>query len=104
MDTGNGWWEPTADGRQRWREDAIRGLLAAEDLAGSIRCIKYFQAEHRRYAVYLPKRGNQCIGTLVAWTHRPGESAMFVLRGGMVEDHVDTKALERTVRIPAGLV
>ncbi len=31
VDTDNGWCEPTADGRQRWREDAISELLATED-------------------------------------------------------------------------
>jgi shikimate kinase len=31
VDTDDGWCEPQADGRQRWREDAIRALLAAED-------------------------------------------------------------------------
>ena len=31
VDTDDGWCEPTADGRQRWREDAIGELLAAED-------------------------------------------------------------------------
>jgi len=31
VDTDNGWCEPTADGRQRWREDAISELLTAED-------------------------------------------------------------------------
>jgi len=42
----------------RRREDAMRGLLAAEDLAGSIRCIKYFQAEYGRYAILFPKQSN----------------------------------------------
>jgi dephospho-CoA kinase len=31
VDTDDGWCEPTADGRQRWREDAIEQLLAVED-------------------------------------------------------------------------
>jgi len=31
VDTDDGWCEPLADGRQRWREDAIRELLATED-------------------------------------------------------------------------
>jgi dephospho-CoA kinase len=31
IDTDDGWSEPQADGRQRWREDAIRTLLATED-------------------------------------------------------------------------
>jgi len=31
VDTDDGWCEPTPDGRQRWREDAIRALLATED-------------------------------------------------------------------------
>ena len=30
VDTDRGWCESTADGRQRWREDAIGELLAAE--------------------------------------------------------------------------
>ena len=29
--TDDGWSEPTLDGRQMWREDAIRALLATED-------------------------------------------------------------------------
>jgi dephospho-CoA kinase len=31
VDTDNGWSEPLPDGRQRWREDAICALLAADD-------------------------------------------------------------------------
>jgi shikimate kinase len=31
VDTDDGWCEPQPDGRQRWREDAIGALLAAED-------------------------------------------------------------------------
>lgn len=31
VDTDDGWSEPTSDGRQRWREDAIATLLATED-------------------------------------------------------------------------
>lgn len=31
IDTDDGWSEPQPGGRQRWREDAISGLLAAED-------------------------------------------------------------------------
>ena len=31
VDTDDGWCEPLADGRQRWREDAIEQLLAVED-------------------------------------------------------------------------
>ena len=31
VDTDDGWCEPLPDGRQRWREDAIQALLAAED-------------------------------------------------------------------------
>lgn len=31
VDTDDGWCEPQRDGRQRWREDAIQELLAAED-------------------------------------------------------------------------
>jgi dephospho-CoA kinase len=31
VDTDDGWCEPLADGRQRWREDAIGQLLDAED-------------------------------------------------------------------------
>jgi dephospho-CoA kinase len=31
IDTDDGWSEPQADGRQLWREDAIRTLLATED-------------------------------------------------------------------------
>ena len=31
VDTDDGWCEPAADGRQRWREDAVSELLAAED-------------------------------------------------------------------------
>jgi broad-specificity NMP kinase len=31
IDTDDGWCQPLADGRQRWREDAIAGLLATED-------------------------------------------------------------------------
>ena len=31
MDTDDGWSEPLPDGRQRWREDAIRALLDTED-------------------------------------------------------------------------
>jgi dephospho-CoA kinase len=31
VDADDGWCEPTPDGRQRWREDAIRALLATED-------------------------------------------------------------------------
>ena len=31
IDTDDGWSEPTPDGRQRWREDAIRRLLDTED-------------------------------------------------------------------------
>lgn len=31
VDTDDGWCEVLADGRQRWREDAIRVLLATED-------------------------------------------------------------------------
>ena len=31
MDTDDGWCEPLADGRQRWREDAIQELLSTED-------------------------------------------------------------------------
>jgi dephospho-CoA kinase len=30
IDTDDGWCEPLPDGRQRWREDAIRALLASE--------------------------------------------------------------------------
>jgi dephospho-CoA kinase len=30
VDTDDGWCEPLPDGRQRWREDAIERLLAAE--------------------------------------------------------------------------
>jgi shikimate kinase len=33
VDTDDGWCEPQPDGRQRWREDAIQELLAAEDTA-----------------------------------------------------------------------
>ena len=31
VDTAAGWSEPTLDGRQMWREDAMRALLATED-------------------------------------------------------------------------
>jgi dephospho-CoA kinase len=31
VDTDDGWCEPTLDGRQMWREDAIGALLATED-------------------------------------------------------------------------
>lgn len=31
VDTDDGWCEPLAEGLQRWREDAIRELLATED-------------------------------------------------------------------------
>jgi hypothetical protein len=31
-DTDDGWCEPLPDGRQRWRQKAIEGLLATEDL------------------------------------------------------------------------
>jgi dephospho-CoA kinase len=31
VDTDDGWSEPQPDGRQRWREDSIRSLLATED-------------------------------------------------------------------------
>jgi dephospho-CoA kinase len=31
VDTDDGWSEPLPDGRQRWREDAIRALLDTED-------------------------------------------------------------------------
>ena len=31
VDTDDGWCAPTLDGRQMWREDAIRALLATED-------------------------------------------------------------------------
>src|SRR5215469_3307616 len=31
IDTDDGWCEQLPDGRQRWREDAIAGLLATED-------------------------------------------------------------------------
>lgn len=31
VDTDDGWCEPLPDGRQMWREDAIRELLATED-------------------------------------------------------------------------
>ena len=31
VDTDAGWCEPQPDGHQRWREDAIEALLAAED-------------------------------------------------------------------------
>jgi shikimate kinase len=31
IDAGDGWCEPLPGGRQRWREDAIGQLLAAED-------------------------------------------------------------------------
>jgi dephospho-CoA kinase len=31
VDTDAGWCEPSPDGRQRWREDAIEELLAVED-------------------------------------------------------------------------
>jgi dephospho-CoA kinase len=31
IDTDDGWSEPTLDGRQRWREDAIEELLDTED-------------------------------------------------------------------------
>lgn len=31
VDTDDGWCEPTPDGRQRWREDAIEQLLNTED-------------------------------------------------------------------------
>jgi dephospho-CoA kinase len=31
VDTDDGWCEPQPDGRQLWREDAIRALLTAED-------------------------------------------------------------------------
>ena len=31
VDTDDGWCEPQPGGRQRWREDAIAGLLATED-------------------------------------------------------------------------
>jgi dephospho-CoA kinase len=31
VDTDDGWCEPAPDGRQRWREDAIKALLATED-------------------------------------------------------------------------
>jgi dephospho-CoA kinase len=31
IDTDDGWSEPSPDGRQRWREDAIRALLSTED-------------------------------------------------------------------------
>ncbi|GLZ40108.1 hypothetical protein Acsp05_37320 [Actinokineospora sp. NBRC 105648] len=33
IDTDDGWCEPVADGRQRWRVDAIRDLLSTEDAA-----------------------------------------------------------------------
>ena len=33
VDTDDGWCEPMPDGRQRWREDTIEQLLAAEDTA-----------------------------------------------------------------------
>jgi dephospho-CoA kinase len=31
IDTDDGWSEPSPDGRQRWREDAIAALLSTED-------------------------------------------------------------------------
>ena len=31
VDTDDGWCEPLPDGRQRWREDAVRDLLDTED-------------------------------------------------------------------------
>jgi dephospho-CoA kinase len=31
VDTDDGWSEPLPDGRQKWREEAIRALLATED-------------------------------------------------------------------------
>ena len=31
VDTDEGWSEPLPDGRQQWREDAVRELLATED-------------------------------------------------------------------------
>jgi dephospho-CoA kinase len=31
VDTDDGWSEPLPDGRQMWREDAVRALLATED-------------------------------------------------------------------------
>ena len=31
VDTDDGWCEPLPDGRQQWREDAVRDLLATED-------------------------------------------------------------------------
>jgi len=31
VDTDDGWCEPTPDGRQRWREDAVEALLRHED-------------------------------------------------------------------------
>jgi hypothetical protein len=31
VDTDDGWCEPTPDGRQRWREEAIEDLLRTED-------------------------------------------------------------------------
>lgn len=31
VDTDDGWCEPLPEGRQRWREEAIRALLATED-------------------------------------------------------------------------
>ncbi len=31
VDTDDGWCEPQADGRLRWREEAIQALLTAED-------------------------------------------------------------------------
>src|SRR4029077_13651848 len=31
VDTDDGWSEPLPDGRQRWREDAIKALLATKD-------------------------------------------------------------------------
>jgi shikimate kinase len=31
VDTDDGWCEPLPDGRQQWREDAVRALLSTED-------------------------------------------------------------------------
>ena len=31
VDTDDGWCEPLPDGRQQWREDAVRDLLDTED-------------------------------------------------------------------------
>jgi dephospho-CoA kinase len=55
VDTDDGWCEPLADGRQRWREDAIERLLAIEDadvlfVAG---CEENQVRFHRRFDVII---------------------------------------------------